>query len=153
MTLKKSKRRSRVKASASVSDLWGLKRPSRVQDWDKNCCKERKRAILSYPIRGHFVSLRGGYLRLKNWVSVSDLCWRQAGDGDSDGGVAGGDEASQPGDGQTTSSISQLLDSFSHRLNLHQTHDDINSDLQNLLDSLGNLSLKKASCTSTPTST
>jgi len=82
---------------------------------------------------------------------IDGLAVRQAGDGDSDGGVAGGDEASQPGDGQTTSSISQLLDSFSHRLNLHQTHDDINSDLQNLLDSLGNLSLKKASCTSTPT--
>ena len=32
-----------------------------------------------------------------------------------------------------------ILNSFSHRLNLHQTQDDINSDLQNLLDSLGNL--------------
>ena len=43
-----------------------------------------------------------------------------------------------------TSAYSELLNSFSHRLTLHQTHDDINTDLQNLLNSLGNLSLKKS---------
>jgi hypothetical protein len=41
--------------------------------------------------------------------------------------------------GQTSSAYSDLLNSFSDRLVLHQSHDDINSDLQNLLDSLGNL--------------
>lgn len=39
----------------------------------------------------------------------------------------------------TNSAYNDLLNSFSHRLNLHRTHDDINSDLQNLLESLGNL--------------
>merc|ERR1719489_536650 len=43
-----------------------------------------------------------------------------------------------------SNAYSELLNSFSHRLTLHQTHDDINSDLQNLLNSLGNLSLKKS---------
>ena len=47
-----------------------------------------------------------------------------------------------PGGG-SANYYSQLLDSFSHRLTMHTTHDDINSDLQNLLESLGNLSLKK----------
>jgi len=39
----------------------------------------------------------------------------------------------------TNPAYNDLLNSFSHRLTLHTTHDDINSDLQNLLDSLGNL--------------
>ena len=39
----------------------------------------------------------------------------------------------------TNKTYNDLLDSFTHRLTLHQTRDDINSDLQNLLDSLGNL--------------
>ena len=39
----------------------------------------------------------------------------------------------------TNSAYNDLLNSFSHRLTLHQTHDDINSDFQNLLDNLGNL--------------
>lgn len=42
----------------------------------------------------------------------------------------------------TTSAYSDLLDSFSQRLTLHQTHDDISSDLQVLLDSLGSLQVK-----------
>ena len=42
----------------------------------------------------------------------------------------------------TSSAYSDILDSFSHRLTLHQTHDDINSDLQILLDSLGSLQVK-----------
>lgn len=63
----------------------------------------------------------------------------EGGEGQTGGGEGGG--AGGP------SYYSQLLDSFSHRLTLHQTHDDINSDLQNLLDSLGNLSLKKTAST------
>merc|ERR1719412_3055461 len=39
------------------------------------------------------------------------------------------------------SAYSELLNSFSCRFNLHQTQDDINSDLQTLLDSLGSLKL------------
>ena len=47
---------------------------------------------------------------------------------------------SKRGNGKTTyKAYDDLLNSFSHRFTLHQTHDDINSDLQNLLDSLGNL--------------
>ncbi|XP_040574293.1 ankyrin repeat domain-containing protein 54 [Lepeophtheirus salmonis] len=38
-----------------------------------------------------------------------------------------------------------LLNNFSSRFNLHQTLDQVNIDLQDLLDSLGNLSLKKSS--------
>eukprot|EP00096_Caligus_rogercresseyi_P000565 TRINITY_DN11020_c0_g1_i1.p1 TRINITY_DN11020_c0_g1~~TRINITY_DN11020_c0_g1_i1.p1 ORF type:complete len:290 (+),score=111.70 TRINITY_DN11020_c0_g1_i1:511-1380(+) len=38
-----------------------------------------------------------------------------------------------------------LLNNFSSRFNLHQTVDQVNSDLQDLLDSLGNLSLRKGS--------
>lgn len=44
---------------------------------------------------------------------------------------------------KTGHDYNDLLNSFSHRLTLHQTHDDLNSDLQSLLDSLGNLTLKK----------
>lgn len=64
-------------------------------------------------------------------------------EGEGGEGQTGGGE----GGGGGPSYYSQLLDSFSHRLTLHQTHDDINSDLQNLLDSLGNLSLKKTAST------
>ncbi len=39
----------------------------------------------------------------------------------------------------TNSAYNDLLNSFSHRLSLHQTQDDISSDLQNLLESLDNL--------------
>merc|ERR1711997_1175999 len=39
------------------------------------------------------------------------------------------------------SAYSELLNSFSYRFNLHQTQDDLNSDLQTLLDSLGSLKL------------
>ncbi len=39
----------------------------------------------------------------------------------------------------TYKAYNDLLNSFSQRLTLHQTHDDINSDLQNLLDNLENL--------------
>ena len=48
------------------------------------------------------------------------------------------------------SAYSELLNSFSHRFNLHQTQDDLNSDLQSLLDSLGSLKLThQASSTAT----
>ncbi len=40
--------------------------------------------------------------------------------------------------------FSSLLNLFSQRLTLHSNHDDIHSDLQNLLDSLGNLTLSKS---------
>jgi len=39
---------------------------------------------------------------------------------------------------------SQLIDSFSQRLTLHTTHNDLNTDLRNLLDSLGSLSINQA---------
>lgn len=39
------------------------------------------------------------------------------------------------------SSYNDILNSFSQRLTLHQTKDDINSDLKNLLDSLENLQM------------
>lgn len=39
----------------------------------------------------------------------------------------------------TNSAYNDLLNSFSKRFTLHKNQDDINSDLQNLLDSLGNL--------------
>jgi len=35
------------------------------------------------------------------------------------------------------------LNSFTHRLTLHQNQDDIHTDLQTLLDSLENLTIKK----------
>jgi len=34
-----------------------------------------------------------------------------------------------------------LLNTFSHRFTLHQTHDDLSSDLQNLLESLDKLAV------------
>ena len=39
------------------------------------------------------------------------------------------------------SAYNELLNSFSYRINLHQTQHDLNSDLQSLLDSLGSLKL------------
>ena len=39
------------------------------------------------------------------------------------------------------SAYSELLNSFSNRFKLHQTQDDLNTDLQSLLDSLGSLKL------------
>ena len=39
------------------------------------------------------------------------------------------------------SAYNELLNSFSYRFSLHQTQDDLNSDLQSLLDSLGSLKL------------
>ena len=39
----------------------------------------------------------------------------------------------------TNSTYNDILNSFSQRLNLHQTQADINTDLQSLLDTLGNL--------------
>ena len=42
----------------------------------------------------------------------------------------------------TNSAYNELLSAFSERLTLHKTKDDIKSDLQNLLDSLGNLQVK-----------
>lgn len=39
---------------------------------------------------------------------------------------------------------SQLIDSFSQRLTLHTTHNDLNTDLRHLLDSLGSLSINQA---------
>ena len=50
------------------------------------------------------------------------------------------------------SAYSEMLNSFSHRLNLHQTQDDINSELQNLLDSLGSLTLTHPSSSSVASS-
>lgn len=41
------------------------------------------------------------------------------------------------------SAYSDLLNSFSERLTLHNNHDEIHNDLQNLLDTLGNLHLDK----------
>jgi len=38
---------------------------------------------------------------------------------------------------------SQLIDTFSQRLTLHTTHNDLNTDLRNLLDSLGSLSINQ----------
>lgn len=73
---------------------------------------------------------------------ISPSCLIESPGGGSNPEGGGGESGSEAGGGW-----SQLLDSFSHRLTLHQTHDDINSDLQNLLDSLGNLSLKKTTST------
>ncbi len=42
------------------------------------------------------------------------------------------------------SDFSQLLNSFSQRLTLHNNQEEIHSDLQNLLDSLGSLTLSKS---------
>ena len=41
------------------------------------------------------------------------------------------------------STYSDLLNSFSQRLTLHNNHDELHSDLANLLDTLGNLHLDK----------
>ena len=41
------------------------------------------------------------------------------------------------------SAYSDLLNSFSQRLNLHNNQDEIHSDFANLLDTLGNLHLDK----------
>ena len=41
------------------------------------------------------------------------------------------------------SAYSDLLNSFSQRLTLHNNHDEIHNDLANLLDTLGNLHLDK----------
>lgn len=49
-----------------------------------------------------------------------------------------GTPAGPPGSGNAAA-VSDILDSFTRRLTLHQTKDDMNSDLQTLLDSLGNM--------------
>ena len=77
---------------------------------------------------------------------ISPSCLIESGQSNTGDGEEG-DRAAETGASQGASYYSQLLDSFSHRLTLHQTHDDINSDLQNLLESLGNLSLKKTNAT------
>ena len=45
---------------------------------------------------------------------------------------------------QGNSTYSDLLNSFSQRLTLHNNQDELHSDLANLLDTLGNLHLDKA---------
>jgi len=45
--------------------------------------------------------------------------------------------------GAMKDNYSQLLNSFSQRLQLHNNHHEIHSDLQNLLDTLGNLHIDK----------
>lgn len=46
--------------------------------------------------------------------------------------------------GAMKDNYSDLLNSFSERLQLHSNHDDIHTDLQNLLDTLGNLHIDKS---------
>ena len=44
--------------------------------------------------------------------------------------------------GTINKAYDDMLNSFSHRFTLHQTRDDINSDLQSLLESLDNLEVR-----------
>lgn len=44
---------------------------------------------------------------------------------------------------ESSEACSQLIDSFSQRLNLHTSHSDLSTDLGNLLHSLGSLHLKE----------
>jgi len=53
-------------------------------------------------------------------------------------------EGESQGNAWSRDVCSQLIDSFSQRLTLHKTHNDLNTDLRQLLDSLGSLSISSS---------